>query len=63
MDQHALSLARPHGVVEDVPGDLIVGERSRGVEIDAVGQRKGSLGGRRDVLRNGRRAGRSRAVA
>ena len=51
VDEHALALARPHCVVEQVIGNLIVGKRRRRIEIDVVGQNKCRVGGRRNVFR------------
>ena len=50
VDEHALALLRPHGVVEDVIGDLIIGERCYGVEVGALGQEKARLGRRHNVF-------------
>ena len=50
IDEHGLALPRPQRVVEDVIGDLIVGERRRGIELDAVRQDKRRLDGRRDIF-------------
>ena len=40
VDEHSLTLPRSHGIGEDVIGDLIIGERSCGIKIDIVGQKK-----------------------
>ena len=49
--EHVLALLRPNGIVEDVIGDLIIGERRCGIEINAVRQDKGRLRRRRYIFR------------
>ena len=50
IDQHGLALAQRQRIVEDVIGDLIIGERRCGIELDVVGQQKSRFRRRRDIV-------------
>jgi hypothetical protein len=41
MDEHALALLRPHRIVENMVGHLVIGERRCGVKVDVIGDKKG----------------------
>ena len=51
INENGLAFVQRQCIIEDVIGDLIVGERSRGVEIDVIGQHERRPSRRRDILR------------
>ena len=50
VDQHGLALAQRQRIVEDVIGDLIIGERRRGIERDVIGKNKSRFRRRRHIV-------------
>src|SRR5271169_6448873 len=50
VDEHSLTRTQLQGIVEDVIGNLIIGERRRGLKTNIAGQKKGRFRRRHNVF-------------